>query len=88
MANSKFSDCMEIDGDDEERTLHSRLVNIWVNGALLLLEPTEMGWRKIKKYFRSKLLQQLFKQITNSNELLFAWENPEPLVWHRKENDY
>lgn len=74
---SKFSDCMEIDGDDEERTLHSRLVNIMSHGAYSLFEPTEMV-EENKEYFKS-----IFNNYLSNykfNELLFAEENPEPLV--------
>lgn len=74
---SKFSDCMEIEGDDEERTLHSRLVNIMSHGAYSLFEPVEMV-EENREYFKS-----IFRNYLSNykfNELLFAEENPEPLV--------
>src|SRR5690554_3543592 len=74
---SKFSDCMEIDGDDEERTLHSRLVNIMSHGAYSLFEPTEMV-EENKEYFKSIFNNYLSNYKFNG--LLFAEENPEPLV--------
>ena len=74
---SKFSDCMEVDGDDEEKTLHSRLVNIMSHGAYSLFEPVEMV-EENKEYFKN-----IFNNYLSNykfNELLFAEENPEPLV--------
>ncbi|WP_262250158.1 AAA family ATPase [Parapedobacter soli] len=73
---TKFSDCMEIDGDDEERTLHSRLVNIMSHGAYSLFEPVEMIDEN-KRYFES-----IFNNYLNNykfNDLLFAEENITPL---------
>lgn len=74
---SKFSDCIEIDDDDEERTLHSRFVNIMSHGAYSLFEPVEMV-EENKGYFRS-----IFNNYLSNykfNELLFAEETIEPLV--------
>lgn len=74
---SKFSDCMEIDGDDEERTLHARLVNIMSHGAYSLFEPVEMV-EENKAFFKS-----IFNNYLSNykfNELLFAEQNIEPLV--------
>jgi len=73
---TKFSDCVEIDGDDEERTLHSRLVNIMSHGAYSLFEPVEMIDEN-KRYFES-----IFNNYLNNykfNDLLFAEENITPL---------
>ncbi|MCA0957733.1 AAA family ATPase [Muricauda ruestringensis] len=74
---SRFSDCMEIDGDDEERTLHSRLVNIMSHGAYSLFEPVEMV-EENKEYFKN-----IFNNYLSNykfNELLFTDENPEPIA--------
>lgn len=74
---SKFSDCMEIEGDDEERTLHSRLVNIMSHGAYSLFEPIEMV-EENKDFFKS-----IFNNYLSNykfNELLFAEQNAEPLI--------
>lgn len=74
---SKFSDCIEIEDDDEERTLHSRLVNIMSHGAYSLFEPVEMV-QENKEYFKS-----IFNNYLSNykyNELLFTEENIEPLV--------
>ena len=57
--------------------LHSRLVNIMSHGAYSLFEPTEMV-EENKEYFKS-----IFNNYLSNykfNELLFAEENPEPLV--------
>lgn len=73
---TKFSDCMEIDGDDEERTLHSRLVNIMSHGAYSLFEPVEMV-EENKRYFES-----IFNNYLSNykfNDVLFAEENITPL---------
>lgn len=74
---TKFSDCMEIEGDDEDRTLHSRLVNIMSHGAYSLFEPQEMV-EENKEFFKS-----IFTNYLNNykfNEILFAEEKIEPLV--------
>lgn len=74
---TKFSECMKVDGDDEEKTLHSRLVNIMSHGAYSLFEPVEMV-EENKGYFRS-----IFNNYLNTykfNEVLFAEENIQPLV--------
>ena len=74
---TKFSDCMEIDGDDEEKTLHSRLVNIMSHGAYSLFEPVEMV-EENKEYFSNIFTNYLSNYIFNG--VLFAEENTEPLV--------
>ncbi|MDD5360822.1 MAG: AAA family ATPase [Ignavibacteria bacterium] len=74
---TKFSDCMEIEGDDEERTLHARLINILNHGAYSLFEPVEMI-EENKEYFR-----HIFNKYLSNykfNEVLFEKENIEPLV--------
>jgi hypothetical protein len=74
---SKFSDCIEIDGDDENRTLHSRLVNIMSHGAYSLFEPIEMV-EENRAYFRS-----IFNNYLNNykfNDELFVENNTQPLV--------
>ncbi|MGV9004465.1 AAA family ATPase [Flavobacterium sp.] len=74
---TKFSDCMEIEGDDEERNLHSRLVNIMSHGAYSLFEPTEMVDEN-KEFFKS-----IFNNYLNNykfNDVLFVDENVQPLI--------
>ncbi|MFD2163110.1 AAA family ATPase [Paradesertivirga mongoliensis] len=74
---NKFSDCMEIDGDDEEKTLHARLVNIMSHGAYSLFEPVEMI-EENKEYFKS-----IFNNYLNNykfNNILFDEENIGPLA--------
>lgn len=74
---TKFSECMELDGDDEEKTLHSRLVNIMSHGAYSLFEPVEMV-EENKRHFRN-----IFTNYLNNykfNEILFVEENIQPLV--------
>lgn len=74
---TKFSDCLEIDGDDEHKTLHSRLVNIMSHGAYSLFEPIEMIEQN-KGYFKS-----IFNNyLTNYkfNEILFSEIDIQPLV--------
>ena len=39
---TKFSDCLIVDKDDEEHTLHTRMVNIMNHGGYSLFEPVEM----------------------------------------------
>lgn len=73
---TKFSDCMGIDGDDEDGTLHSRLVNIMSHGAYSLFEPVEMV-EENKRYFES-----IFNNYLSNykfNDVLFAEENITPL---------
>jgi hypothetical protein len=74
---TKFSDCMEIDGDDEDRTLHSRMINILSHGAYSLFEPVEMV-EENKAYF--KTIFNNYLRNYKFNELLFVVENIEPLV--------
>ncbi|MEQ9378642.1 MAG: AAA family ATPase [Imperialibacter sp.] len=74
---SKFSDCIDIDGDDEDRTLHSRIVNIMSHGAYSLFEPVEMV-EENKEYFKS-----IFDNYLNNykfNDLLFVEEDIQPLA--------
>ncbi len=73
---TNFSDCMKIDDDDEEGTLHARLVNIMSHGAYSLFEPVEMV-EENKNYFINIFNNYL--QNYKFNELLFADENTEPL---------
>lgn len=73
---SKFSDCMEIEGDDEEGTLHARLVNIMSHGAYSLFEPVEM-LEENKAYFKSIFNNYLGNYKFNG--ILFAEENIDPL---------
>jgi wobble nucleotide-excising tRNase len=74
---SNFSDCLEIEGDDDERTLHSRLVNIMSHGAYSLFEPTEMI-EENKRYFKSIFSNYL--RNYKFNEILFTEENIVPLA--------
>ncbi len=74
---TNFSDCLIIDDDDEEGTLHSRLVNIMSHGAYSLFEPVEMV-EENKKYFINIFNNYL--QNYKFNELLFTEKNPEPLT--------
>lgn len=45
-----FSDCLEVDEDDDEKTLYTRMVNILNHGGYSLYEPKEM-LEENKKYF-------------------------------------
>jgi len=45
-----FSDCLEVDEDDDERTLHARMVNVLNHGSYSLYDPKEM-LEENKKYF-------------------------------------
>ncbi len=47
-----FMDCIEVDDDDEERTLHTRMINVLNHGAYSLFEPVEMSSDN-KKHFKS-----------------------------------
>jgi hypothetical protein len=72
-----FSDCMEIDNDDEEKTLHSRMVNIMNHGAYSLFEPVEMV-EENKEHFK----RIFYKYLSNYkfNKALFVEEDIQPLV--------
>ncbi len=74
---TKFSDCIEIEGDDEERILHSRLVNIMSHGAYSLFEPIEMVDEN-KEYFKNIFNNYL--ENYKFNEILFKEENTQPLT--------
>lgn len=74
---SKFSECIEIDGDDEDNTLHSRMVNIMSHGAYSLFEPIEMI-EENKVYFKN-----IFNNYLSNykfNEELFVENNTQSLV--------
>jgi hypothetical protein len=63
-----FSDCLEVNDDDEDRTLHARMVNIFNHGSYSLFEPMEMG-EENKVYFK-----QIFDNFLDNykfNEDLF-----------------
>lgn len=63
-----FQDCLIIDDDDEEHTLHTRLVNIFNHGSYSLFEPVEMG-EENKKHF--KQIFENFMANYKFNEELF-----------------
>ena len=74
---TKFSDCIKIDGDDEEGTLLTRVINIMNHGAYSLFEPVEMV-EENKAYLRN-----IFNNYLNNykfNPDLFAEENTQPLL--------
>ena len=71
---TNFSECLIIDDDDEERTLHSRLVNIMSHGAYSLFEPVEMI-EENKRHFINIFNNYL--QNYKFNERLFENENTE-----------
>ena len=48
---TKFSDCLIVDDDDAEHTLHTRMVNIMNHGGYSLFEPVEMI-QENKVYFK------------------------------------
>lgn len=71
-----FSDCLIINDDDENGTLHTRMVNILNHGGYSLFQPTEMG-EENKKYFKQifenfmknyKFNVQLFEKATSPVE--------------------
>ena len=74
---TSFSECFVIDNDDEEKTLHSRLVNIMSHGAYSLFEPVEMI-EENKRHFIN--IFNNFLQNYKFNELLFENENTKPLL--------
>jgi hypothetical protein len=63
-----FSDCLQVDDDDENRTLHARLVNILNHGTYSMFEPTEMG-EENKLHF--KQIFDNYKRNYKFNEQLF-----------------
>ena len=74
-----YDDVHERDGDDDEKTLHSRLVNIMSHGAYSLFEPTEMI-EENKGYFRS-----IFTNYLTILYFLSAfWYNVLPFLWPDK----
>ena len=67
-----FSDCIEIDNDDEYKTLRTRMINVLNHGSYSLFEPIEMV-EENKKYFK-----QIFKNFMKNykfNEDLFDESN-------------
>jgi hypothetical protein len=67
-----FADCLIIDDDDEEGTLHTRMVNIFNHGGYSLFDPTEMG-EENKRYF--KQIFENFKSNYKFNVQLFEEAN-------------
>lgn len=67
-----FSDCLEVEDDDEDRTLHTRMVNIFNHGSYSLFEPMEMG-EENKSYF--KQIFENFMENYKFNEKLFEETN-------------
>lgn len=62
---TSFSDCLHIDNDDEDRTLHARLVNILNHGSYSMFEPQEMGEDNkvhFEKIFRNYLSNYKFNE--------------------------
>lgn len=55
-----FSNCLIVDEDDEEHTLHARMVNIFNHGNYSFFEPIEMADEN-KKYFK-----QIFKNFLSN----------------------
>jgi len=71
-----FSNCLMINNDDEQRTLHTRMVNILNHGGYSLFEPREMSDEN-KTYFR-----QIFENFIANykfNDELFVAPNITPL---------
>ena len=69
---SGFSDCLEVEDDDEDRTLHTRMVNIFNHGSYSMFEPIEMG-EENKRNFK-----QIFDNFMGNykfNEKLFEDTN-------------
>jgi len=67
-----FSDCIEINDDDEYKTLHTRMVNIFNHGSYSLFEPREMV-EENKRYFK-----QIFDNFLSNykfNDKLFEITN-------------
>jgi hypothetical protein len=62
-----FSDCIKIDGDDEERTLHTRMVNIFNHGGYSLFDPVEMS-EENKKHFEN-IFENFLKNYKFNDEL-------------------
>ena len=67
-----FSACIRRDADDEDGTLHTRLINILSHGNYSLFEPREMP-EENKRYFR-KILYGFIKQYP-FNPALFLSES-------------
>lgn len=63
-----FSDCLEVDEDDDERTLHARMVNVLNHGGYSLFEPKEM-LEENKKYF-IQIFNNFMKNYKFNEELL------------------
>jgi hypothetical protein len=70
-----FSDCLQVNDDDEDRTLHTRMVNIFNHGSYSLFEPREMG-EENKRYFGQ--IFENFKSNYKFNEQLFEEETNTP----------
>jgi hypothetical protein len=69
-----FQDCLIVNDDDEEHTLHTRMINIFNHGSYSLFEPIEMG-EENKGYFRQifenfkgnyKFNKELFEETTTA----------------------
>jgi len=69
---NRFSDCLEVENDDDDRTLHARMVNILNHGSYSLFEPVEMG-EENKRYF--KQIFENFLENYKFNEELFEETN-------------
>ncbi|MDR3628590.1 MAG: AAA family ATPase, partial [Ignavibacteriaceae bacterium] len=62
-----FSDCLIVDEDDEEHTLHARMVNIFNHGSYSLFEPKEMIDEN-KKYFK-QIFENFLKNYKFNEEI-------------------
>jgi len=63
-----FSNCLIVDDDDEEKTLHNRMVNILNHGGYSMFEPKEMG-EENKKHFK-QIFENFLKNYKFNEELL------------------
>lgn len=65
---NSFSNCLIVDDDDEEKTLHTRMVNILNHGGYSMFEPKEMG-EENKEHFK-QIFKNFLKNYKFNEELL------------------
>lgn len=66
---NSFSDCLQVDNDDEDKKLHARMINNLNHGTYSMFEPREMG-EENKLYF--KQIFENYKRNYKFNEQLFG----------------
>lgn len=63
-----FSECIKLDQENEDRTLHSRMINILSHGNYSIFEPVRMS-KEHKQYF-VQIFRNFLQKFTFNSEIL------------------